>query len=91
VLSAAARVKIRAAVVEFPGAVSSLALLDPEDRSVQRLRTTATFDALGEHPVRMYEEDSHSRRSRPARPATCGSPWAGSGRREYRTTMSIGR
>ena len=59
VLSASAKVRVRAAVVEYPGTASSFVLLDPEDRSVERLRTTATFDTLGEQPVRVFEEEAH--------------------------------
>lgn len=57
VLSASAKVRVRAAVVEYPGTASSFALLDPEDRSVERLRTTATFDTIGERPVGVFEEE----------------------------------
>lgn len=58
VLSATARVQVRAAVVEFPGTASNLALLNPEDRAVERLRSTASFDTLGSRPVKVFEEES---------------------------------
>ena len=58
VLSAAAKVRVRAAVVEFPGTASDFALVDPEDRTVERMRSTASFETSGERPVRVFEEES---------------------------------
>lgn len=58
VLSVSAKVEVGAAVVELPGTVTSMALLDPKGRGVQKERTAARFENVpGEYPVRNFRDE----------------------------------
>jgi len=57
-LSVSAKVEVGAAVVELPGTATSVALIDPEGRGVQKARTAARFEnAPGEYPVRNFRDE----------------------------------
>jgi hypothetical protein len=69
ILSASAKVKVHAAVVALPGTASNFAMIDPEDRSVQRLHSRASFENVpGENPVFNFSEESELERFIQSRP-----------------------
>jgi hypothetical protein len=58
VLSVSAKVEVGAAVVELPGTATSVSLVDPKGRGVQKARAAARFDkAPGEYPVRNFRDE----------------------------------
>ncbi len=58
VLSVSAKVEVGAAVVELPGTATSVALLDPKGRGVQKARTAARFENVpGGYPVRNFRDE----------------------------------
>lgn len=58
VFSVSAKVEVGAAVVELPGTATSVALVDPKGRSVQKARAAARFEnAPGEYPVRNFRDE----------------------------------
>jgi hypothetical protein len=58
VFSVTAKVEVGAAVVELPGSATSMALIEPKGRGIQKARATARFENVpGEYPVRNFRDE----------------------------------